>query len=833
MDLNTLEAHKTVDRFYRQQDRVVQSAGYGDTDVALKIARDHIKTLANEIEERLKQPSKGDNVAVGFEVLLRQLDNPMLVAAATLQAALHSIALEEPIQATLTLLGASLEGECWAHKLTHDNPTLAARVERNARAKHSKVVKRRKAAKVIAAKHGFKQKRWGRELQAYAGRWLLDVAMTALPELFQFVQQGAEQTMLTLQQGAEQQAQEIIEDLIQRRPVFLPMQEPPLPWTQFHKGGPRDQRETYARPLLRTRHKDTGAACRGAIRSGEAQPALDAVNTLQAVPWRINTAILDVLQECVRRGLDVPGLPGEKLDRPFPPDDEDDEDAMRLWHLRLSRVRKHNRMLVGERLLLTEDLETAERMRHWAAFYTPMNLDWRGRVYAMTQFNFQREDRVRALFQFAHGEPIGEDTGDSSSGLWWLKVHVANCGDFDKVSKKPLEDRVAWVNNNLPQIVSAARSPMESLNIGWWKRADKPFLFLAACMELSSAMERGCSFLSALPVSFDGSCSGLQHLCAMTRAPEGGLVNLTPSNAAPADVYATVAAAVNKRVTVDANAAEWDEGQEWRGAVAKLALAHGIDRKVCKRNVMTYSYSSKKFGMAAQQQEDLMDVLDEEVLTGKRAEHPFEQYAEGDAERPSPAARYLAGHVYESIEAIINLPAQAMAFLQKLAKTMAHEGKPLRWTTPAGLPWINRYHEPNTRHIELYLHDRRITVRLSDGSKPEIDKAKAAAGVAPNFVHALDAAHLMLTANACARAGITAIATVHDSFGCLASRAKRFNEIIREQFVDMYQTHDVLAEVLAQAKHDLTQHNWNRLPEVPQYGELNLEEVKHAQFAFA
>jgi DNA-directed RNA polymerase len=105
--------------------------------------------------------------------------------------------------------------------------------------------------------------------------------------------------------------------------------------------------------------------------------------------------------------------------------------------------------------------------------------------------------------------------------------------------------------------------------------------------------------------------------------------------------------------------------------------------------------------------------------------------------------------------------------------------------------------------------------------------------VAPNFVHALDASHLALVAVAAAREGITALATVHDSFGCLASRARRFNQIIRAEFVRMYQQHDVLTEVLEAAKRDLTHANWDKVPTVPQFGALNLEEVKHATFAFA
>ena len=91
-----------------------------------------------------------------------------------------------------------------------------------------------------------------------------------------------------------------------------------------------------------------------------------------------------------------------------------------------------------------------------------------------------------------------------------------------------------------------------------------------------------------------------------------------------------------------------------------------------------------------------------------------------------------------------------------------------------------------------------------------IDKEKSANGVAPNCVHACDAAHLLLVANAAAVEGVRQIATVHDSFGCLASHARRFNQVILEQFALMDETHGVLAELLEQASHDLTPSNQNR-----------------------
>ena len=81
-------------------------------------------------------------------------------------------------------------------------------------------------------------------------------------------------------------------------------------------------------------------------------------------------------------------------------------------------------------LLVASDIATASMIGD-KSFYVPMNCDFRGRVFGIPHFNFQREDNVRALFQFAQGIPIGED------GLYWLMIHAANCGDFDRISKRP------------------------------------------------------------------------------------------------------------------------------------------------------------------------------------------------------------------------------------------------------------------------------------------------------------------------------------------------------------------------------------------------------------
>jgi len=256
----------------------------------------------------------------------------------------------------------------------------------------------------------------------------------------------------------------------------------------------------------------------------------------------------------------------------------------------------------------------------------------------------------------------------------------------------------------------------------------------------------------------------------------------------------------------------------------------GIDRKAVKRNVMTYVYGSSSWGMAEQQLEDLMRPLADKVKRGKLKEHPFGE------DKGAAAAKYIAQIIYSTIEKVAKRPAAAMKFLQLLAAAMADEGLYLQWTTPAGFPWANRYYTQKTKQVRLYLHNLGVSFRvlLTTGEEePKIDRRKANNGVAPNFVHACDAAHLMRTVNAAVAEGITSIATVHDSFGCLPSRAGRFRKIIREEFVRMYEEHDVLAQVLNQARADLSG-NTKRMPSAPpEYGSLDLKKVLDAEFAFA
>lgn len=68
------------------------------------------------------------------------------------------------------------------------------------------------------------------------------------------------------------------------------------------------------------------------------------------------------------------------------------------------------------------------------------------------------------------------------------------------------------------------------------------------------------------------------------------------------------------------------------------------------------------------------------------------------------------------------------------------------WTTPLGLPVVQPYRRPKKKQIATALQ----TVFIVDPSVPaEVDARAQATAFPPNFIHSLDATHMMMTALAC------------------------------------------------------------------------------------
>lgn len=852
LDLQAEEHRCTVARNLDHDARSGVSTGHLDA------AQMYLGPLAREVPLAIDWlQADRRNPLNKFAAVLRGLD-PQIIALCALQHGLVAVSTGADIGETDRHLGAALAGEIVNALLDDDN---RAKLVKQAKASRGDMAAKVEFAFLAAKRLGIKKVDDALDnlTMRHAGAWLRSVLLSCLPDVFVI---SDDNHHLHLTEEAEGAVSALVDAALERNPVFLPMRTPPRPWRSLFGGGPVDGRQKHV-AVLRSRAKPVKAAVKAAAADGTLQPALDALNALQATPWRINARVLGAMEACIAAGIEVDGIPKAKrprvtLKKMFPGVKEFAELSVAekgTFMSERAKVRAYNSGVVSETVALKIALKTAHMFEDADRFYTPMNMDFRGRVYNICQFHFQREDRVRALFEFADGEPLGPD------GLYWLKVHVANCWAEDngkglKTDKIPFDQRVQWVDENLERICSLTDAYLKEL---WWTKADSPFLFLAACFELTSAVSntgKPSSYVCRLPVSFDGSCSGIQHLSLMTRSrSEAALVNLLPSNNSIADVYATVAHLVLQRITADAAHTTWEEEHAWKGVIARRCLelhesgVFKIDRKVAKRNVMTFSYGSKSHGMQGQQQVDTMDKLRDKVIEGRLAKHPFEVmgpdgrslgFERGTMEKPGKAARYLGDQCHKAIQEVIYGPAGAMRFLQTIAKALAHEGKVMRWTTPVGIPWLNRYLNVQVEQVRLWLYDRGVRavngahnrVLVATGEDNEVAKEKCANASAPNFVHANDAAHLLLVARAAQSAGFR-LATVHDSFGCLPSRAGALRALLLQELVRMYSEHDVLAQVLAAAHEDITDANRHRLPELPSKGDLNLEEVLHAEYAFA
>ena len=510
------EFERASEKFARRERTLEKREGAGATERALAVTRKWIPEFAEALKRVLAERSS-QWVHRELLAVIRDL-SPEVLALCILQGAQHSIGQRENLRDTALRIGECIAEECWAKGLTEAAPDLAQRIEQRVRRQNVSTERRQKYARTLAGNAGYKTNHWDNERLLRAGEWALLVLLEKLPDVFT-IEEGpredgkkGEDKFITLTEEAQAYTENFVRQMILSDPVWLPRPEAPKPWTGWNKGGTWDERLARSLNIMRSRQNLTKEAVRRAIRDGTMKLALDALNALQAVPWRINERVLWYMLVCDANGIEVKGLPTRSSLSAL---DDKPKNRITSGKERTTRKIKNNelraakRRLVSSRALFAGDMQTAALLADYERFWTAMNMDWRGRVYGMPNFNLQREDCVRALFLFADGEPIGEE------GLYWLKVHLANCGDDNKISKQSFDDRVAWVDRNLSPIAAVASDPLSEL---WWTNADKPFMFLAACLELVDALEEGPTYITRLPVFFDGSCNGLQHLCAMTRA---------------------------------------------------------------------------------------------------------------------------------------------------------------------------------------------------------------------------------------------------------------------------------------------------------------------------
>jgi DNA-directed RNA polymerase len=324
---------------------------------------------------------------------------------------------------------------------------------------------------------------------------------------------------------------------------------------------------------------------------------------------------------------------------------------------------------------------------------------------------------------------------------------------------------------------------------------------------------RGTGHISFIAVGLDGSCNGLQHLSAILRDPVGGAaVNLLPSSK-PQDIYTEVLKKVKAALERRAEQGE-PTAQRW------LPL---VTRKTVKRPVMTLPYGATQQGFADQIMEDTLRPLE------KAGHSPF-------GANGYEACRYLGLIVWEATGETVIAARAAMDWLQAVAKVAASAGIPVSWESPSGLKVTQRYQQPVTRNVELRAVGQRVTMLIAEArDEKKMDKQKMARSISPNFVHSMDAAHMLRTVELLLDTAGPSIhlAMVHDSYGCHACDADTLSRALRQAFVQMYHEKDWLEAFRAEVAEQVGPALAEKLPPVPPKGSLHLSEVVNSLYFFA
>jgi DNA-directed RNA polymerase len=478
-------------------------------------------------------------------------------------------------------------------------------------------------------------------------------------------------------------------------------------------------------------------------------------------------------------------------------------------HDEVEAVRKSKTIRSALTISALTSLQDAEE------FYFPWNLDWRGRMYPATSLiSPQGADLCKGCLEFADGTPLGKE------GAKWLAIHLCNLAGADKeivdgeYRTRTPEEREAWTLHYSAEIVNVANSPetvrawhlIGGFGLQKIKRGkvvpvavDKPWQFLAACFEWAGYQAEGVGFRSRLAGALDGSCSGVQMLAGMTQDYSAGtMVNLVPAPRGD-DYYGRMAAALSRRLYDRVDGADERE-------LAHLAYwaEHTIDRDLLKAPSMTKVYSAGTY--------------------------TFGEQVKAKTGAPDDESMWLAARINECFADVAPGMLLAMGYLQAVSDVLTEENIPLHWVTPAGLQVEQARYMDDAVCLSSEVNGKRHT-RTFYINGDTLSKKGQRAGVAPNFVHGVDASHMAMVVNDLVSKGVTRLWMIHDSFGAPFAHCGTVFDSTRDKFIELM-SGDLLREWTEAVTAGLSADGKAKLPSLPEYGDLDLNAVRDSMYAW-
>lgn len=860
-------------RYNNKIQSAIESGQASNTGYGRLLLRDKTFELAEEIEKMLSEVKLGKAGMRNSCMRLVKDMCPKKIAYIALKTLLNTIDSTPTLQYVSIAIGGSLEDEL-RYELFKNISSKDFNYANQRIQKSTTYVRKRTGLNTIMAKKAegywgdepieeLNWDNWSMDSKLQVGVKILNLVVKVTNIAYTQIHKGSKRnSKAMLHVHATKEFKEWVKDNIDKNallsPVTLPMVIEPKRYTTINDGG-------YYTPfiprinLIKTRDREYLKGLQTDEAREKMKSVYAAVNVAQETPWRINKHVFTVFDYLWKENkVQTYGLLPQQEDKALPrcplckqlvnvAGDRKHECFVRdsgvfgLWKREARQVHELNAKNISKRLQIHKIHWAAEVMKDYEEIYFPYQLDFRGRIYAVTQYlNPQGCDIAKALLEFSEAKPIEDE-----EGARWLAIHTANVWGEDKIS---FEDRIQWVKDNEDMILAVADDALANREI--WAKADSPWCFLSACYEWAGYKKDGYNHLSRIAVAQDGTCSGLQHYSALLRDSVGGkATNLTPSDK-PQDIYAIVAKrTIEALEKIEPGAPDYCAAREW--------LESGlITRKLTKRSVMTLPYGSTEYSARDYVREHVEEV---------REKTP--NIILWDVEDTQKACNFVTKYIWESIQETVIAASEAMKWLREIADIVVRDNDMrMSWVTPTGLPVLQTYTDAEYRRVKTYINGgiyittKQKEEKEDDGSREneieegkkkkrattpsvymtikehtdKLDAKRHKSGLAPNFIHSMDASSLvMAVVKANEDYGIASFALVHDSFGTHASDSAKLAKALRESFVYMYENNDVINMLYTSVKNKLPSDVASTLPAPPKKGNLDLKSVLDSKYIFA
>jgi DNA-directed RNA polymerase len=756
-------------RKLREDTRKLEEKSYASATVYGVASIDALlPKLVARLEETNLRLTKGQ-AGVAFKEIqhyIRDLE-PLAAAAIALKVTFDKVFSvkdgSDQLAEVCDAIGSAVEAECQMRHYERNAPGLLNTLKKNywhrSCGTHQKLVIIRTLMNRCEVAEW---NSWGRANRVKLGGWLLDcIIQTSEWFTKEIRQEGRKRVNYIVPTPDFLEAKEkVIKDSELFAPLAWPMLIEPNDWTNERAGGYLLNEVMRGHTLVR----------RGNPTCIQGETPLDFLNKIQKVAFRLNPFIVGVAEELSRLERSVGKfLPIIHHDLPAKPADiADNYDSRKDYRRRAAEVMNLNAQEFKRSCRTRMTMEAVQRFKNVERFFIPWSFDYRGRAYPIPAFlTPQDTDFGKSLLRFA------DESFMTPEAEQWLSFQVATCYGLDKAT---MAERLEWTSSNFTLITRIATDPIGSLPE--WEAADEPWQFLASCEEFYHCVIAADRQFTGLMVATDATCSGLQILAGLARDKSTArLVNVLPGDK-PADAYKVVAERAKP------NCPE--------------RLQPYMDRKICKRVVMTVPYNAKPFSNRG---------------------YIRDAFAEKGIELTKEELTEVVTAVRSAMEEIVPGPMRVMRWIESEVAAAIKSGKTeLEWVTPSGFVVHQKLNKKLVETMELQLLGRcRVSVAVGDTDEVDLNHHKNA--TSPNLIHSLDASLLHLSA----LRFDAPIALIHDSVLCRATDMSVLSTLVRETYMHLFAEHDYLRDFAEQIGAE---------SEPPIIGDLEPESVIESTYFF-